>query len=446
MADGKIELREGRDALLDVRPLVDRVAAQVVERANVGGIASGAPLKDRIGPAHDRKRGLRRDRRYFQAANPNSRQVSVDRPGRTAAHAEIASGGLQGDRQAIRLFTGEDPLDRVAGKKHGGLRRAVGAGEPHDFLRGGAADSFGPPGRACRAAIPPQHIPFEPIEARAMGVDEPAVGEVFRDEHVEDGQHQGRIGAGPAGDPPGVGPFGREGAARSDHDDRDAPPAGFDQPPVRFRAHAGFEDVRPPEHDHPGMPHRRRVMAGAGPVVPEEVGEDERHRPVAVVARQARASPEEVHEPGQEGMGAVQCSFCCEAAEGHYRSRAVLGADLPQVPGGDRQGLVPARLAKPAGAAGSRPDKRREDAVGRVCFQRQAQAARATADEPPAGRVVPDARHTPVLDNRQERAGIAAAVLTAECREQSHGSSSGRNHPHALRFTPWSRRNFSKAS
>ncbi len=210
MADREIELREGRDALLDVRPLVDRVGAQDVEGADVGGVAPGAPLQDRVGPAHDRQRRLRRDRRDLQPADPGSGQEPVVRPGRAAADAEIARGGLQGHRQAIRLLAGKDPLDRIAGKEHGGLRRGVGAGEAYDLLRGGAADPLGPPGRARDTAIQPEDVPFEPVEARTVRIDESPVGEIFREEDVEHGQHQGGVGAGPAGDPPGAGPLGRD--------------------------------------------------------------------------------------------------------------------------------------------------------------------------------------------------------------------------------------------
>ena len=138
----------------------------------------------------------------------------------------------------------------------------------------------GPFGRAGVAAVRPKHVALQLVEAHAVRGDERAVHQVFGDQHVQHGQHQGRIGSRAAGQPPGgqVPDGGR--AARVNHDDLRAAPSGFDQALRHLGALARFEHIGAPQDDHLGVLHGGGVEAGGSPLLAQHIGQDELAAPL----------------------------------------------------------------------------------------------------------------------------------------------------------------------
>ena len=346
----------------------------------------------------------------------------VQRPGRAAQHAEVAGGKLKRDRQAVGFLAGVHPLDGVTGQQHGRLGRGVGAGEAGDLLGGDAAQRLGPLRRTRLASVPAQHIRLKLLEAGAVGRDEGAIDAVLRQQDMQDRQHQGGIGPGAAGDPPGVGLARRARAPRVDDHDLGAAAGGFEQAGVDVGAQARFQHVGAPQDDHLGILHRGGIETGGHPLIAEEIRQDELDCADAVGAGEAGGAAVEVQETAQQRDGAVERAGAAGAGQVQHRGRAVLRPDVPQPVGDQVQRLVPTRLAEAAGAARAGADQRPEHPIGGIELQGHVIAPVASEQILPGRHVVGHVRDAPVFERRRQRARVAAAILAAEHRDGLHHS------------------------
>jgi len=116
------------DRLAAVPALVDRVEADDQGSFDVARVAAGIAFEYGVRPA-ERRYVRRHAGEVGQRTDPRLGQAVVDRTGRAAEKAEVASGNLQRHGQAEGFFTVQHALYRVAGYEHRGPRGGVLARE-----------------------------------------------------------------------------------------------------------------------------------------------------------------------------------------------------------------------------------------------------------------------------------------------------------------------------
>ena len=200
------------------------------------------------------------------------------------------------------------------------------------------------------ARLQPSTSPRSSSQPVACAATNGLVDQPFRDQHVQDGEHQRAVRPRAHRQPLGAQLLRGLGAARVDHDDRHAAPLRLAHARAPLAAHDAVEEVGAPEDDHPRVLQRRRVDAGL--VRPQHDRLDEARPPSCTCSTPRRGRPIRLRKR------AVSAPVSCRAPRHEPEPPSAMIASLPCFSRTRRGRRRPARSPRPSSASRNWPDPR----------------------------------------------------------------------------------------